>query len=242
MRGDRLGVRVRKGGSALSHPLGQQLGSRTGCQPWALGCAGQSKMLCSHCSCWELDLSGSSELPVLPDGSTERWVFRGNVPPSTKAQSSRGCHEHSITDTFSLPTLPLSLRAPHPPLLPLCRPHMPGHVEERSSSAHSQRAEGFPGERADQILHIRWPNHCEGEPLLPSPHHDIPPTCPIHFSSPVSCACWAGCKQLWHDGWPVCLPGQHALQLAGTGFSWLSASPDSSPRCPPALQAGWMLL
>lgn len=90
--------------------------------------------------------------------------------------------------TLSLPTLPLSLCAPHPPHLPLCWPHMPGHVEERSSPPHSQRAEGFPGERADQILHLRWPNHCEGEPLC-CPHSTMT-LLSSHLPNPFFLSCF----------------------------------------------------
>lgn len=232
MRGGRLGVRVRKGGSALRH----QLGSRTGCQPWALGCAGQSKMLCSHCSCWGLDLSGSSELPVLLDGSTECWVFREMC---LSAQKPRAAEDATSAPSLTLPLSPpsLCLRAPHPPLLPFCRPHMPGHVEERSSSAHSQRAEGFPGKRADQILHVRWPNHSESEPLLSSPHGTVTSLPPARSIFPLlfpvhehhSSAGLAASSSGMMDG-PSASPGSSTL------CSWQGwAFPGSLPLLPPLL-------
>lgn len=172
------------------------------------------------------------------------------MPLSTKAQSSRGCHERSITDTRSLCPPSLCLSVP-PTFLasPFAGPTCQDMLKKEALLLIPNVLKVFLENGQIKSFTFDGRTTVKVSPCTPptAPWHSSPPTCPIHFSSPASHARtpqqpWAGCKLLWHDGWPVCLPRQHALQLAGIGVCWLSPSPDFSPCSEPALQPGWMLL
>lgn len=147
--------------------------------------------------------------------STERLGFQGKCASEHTATGKRGM----LSPLHHTALLPAS----SPPASPA------GHAEEGSSPPHPQRAEGFPGERADQVLHVRWPNHCEGGPPPAPPLPGTAAVLPSPFFPCLLLPCTSTCElpprnseALWHP----------RAMRAAPSTSWLpSAGPHPAPGC-----------